>query len=314
MFGNILFAIDDDDALPGAIPVVAAYATRGKARVRVLHVHRADHAEANGQDRRLVKAVIDRLAAEGVDATGEIRLVRRGETVAGAIAHAATGAEADLVVIGSHGRTDLASAFFGSVSHRVAAELDIPILVLRASMVTFGRPRHVLVATDGSEASDEAVAEAGQIATEFVADVQVLHVRQLIVVQGAAVLGGEDEARTIVDRAVTSLRRRGLKVSGCSVVNTKVSAAVAASAAQFGADLVVIGSRRPSDIAGLLAGSVGHEVVNRLRCPVLLSRRTSARQAVAIAAADGPRHERPRERRVDKVTPAPIGVGSPESQ
>lgn len=73
MYSRILFAVDDDEALPAAVPVVVAYARKSKAVVRVLHVHRIAPAVTNGASRRLVKSVIERLEAEGVEAEGEMR-------------------------------------------------------------------------------------------------------------------------------------------------------------------------------------------------------------------------------------------------
>jgi hypothetical protein len=46
---RILFAVDDDEVLAAAVPVVAAYARRWGANVRVLHVHRIDPAGGSGE-------------------------------------------------------------------------------------------------------------------------------------------------------------------------------------------------------------------------------------------------------------------------
>jgi hypothetical protein len=49
MYRTILFAVEDDEALPAAIGAVAAYAGFWHAKVRVLHVHRIDPASRNGK-------------------------------------------------------------------------------------------------------------------------------------------------------------------------------------------------------------------------------------------------------------------------
>jgi len=280
MYRRILFAVDDDEALPAAIPVVAAYTRRWRGEVHVLHVHRIDQAGPSGASRRLVDAVVDRLLAEGIDADGEIRLVHRQAEVAAAVARIATDDRVDLVVVGSHGRSDLAAAFLGSVSRRVAADLDAPLLVVRASGGASVEPARVLVAVDGSPASDQAVAEAAAVASAFGAEVLVLHVQLLITGDGAVIVEPETEAQAIVDRAVADLTAREIRTTGRTLVHRDVAAAIVETAGLFGADLVVLGSRRPSGIGGLLLGSVGHEVVHRLRRPVLLGRRVRAGEPV----------------------------------
>ncbi|HSR24051.1 MAG TPA: universal stress protein [Candidatus Eisenbacteria bacterium] len=280
MYSRILFAVDDDEALPAAVPVVAAYARRWDADVRVLHVHRIDPSAPSTPSRRLVRELVERLQSEGVSAEGEVRLVEGAEKAARVIARAARQEEADLVAIGSHGRSDLGALFLGSVSHAVASGLDIPVLVLRAGSRNAVEPGTVLVAVDGSAGSDRAVAEAAELADRFGASVLVLHVRQLVAAPGAAAVDPAEDARAIVSRAVAALEERRIQATGESVVEGSVATGIVTAAERHGVDLVVLGSRRPSDLGGLLLGSVAHDVVRRLRCPVLLARRAGAAEPV----------------------------------
>ncbi len=280
MFRKILFAIDDDEALPAAVPIVAGCARRWDAVVRVLHVHRMDAKSPDAASRRLVKAVVDRLLSAGVSAEGEIRLAHRGENVAALIARTATKAEADLVAIGSHGRSDLGALFLGSVSYAVASGLETPILVLRASSAKSPEPRMVLVAVDGSTGSDEAVTEAADVAATFGASVAVVHVRQMVAVQGTAIIEPEEEARAIVRRAMSAVEARGVPGVGEVIFDHSVVRGIVSAAERHRAHLVVLGSRRPSHVGGLVLGSVAHQVVHRLRCPVLLARRVRVEEPV----------------------------------
>lgn len=52
-----------------------------------------------------------------------------------------------------------------------------------------------------------------------------------------------------------------------------MAARLAAAAERWNADLIVVGSRRPTDLGGLVLGSVGHELVRRTYRPVLLAER-----------------------------------------
>jgi nucleotide-binding universal stress UspA family protein len=280
MYGRILFAVDDDEALAAAVPVVAAYARRSKAPVRVLHVHCIDPATPDGATRRLVKSVVERLEAEGAEAEGEVRLMHRGEKLESVITRAAQQAEADLIAIGSHGRSDLSALFHGSVSHAVATGLEAPVLVIRASAAGPIEPETVLIAIDGSAISDEVTAEAADIASMFGAKVFVLHVQQVISDEATPIVESDARAQATIRRALEALTARGVEADGGSVVSHSVVSPIVSTAERIGADLVVLGSRRPSDFAGLLLSSVAHQVMSRLRCPVLLTRRITAAELV----------------------------------
>src|SRR5215472_4150297 len=244
MYSRILFAVDDDETLSGAVPVVSALARKWGAEVRVLHVHRIDPGAPDAASRRLVTSVADRLRSDGVSAEGEIRLVHRGEKVGPAIARTATGAGADLVVVGSHGRSDLGAMFLGSVSHDAAAGLEAPVLVLRPSPAAPAESRTVLVGVDGSAASDEAVAEAADVAASFGATVVAVHVFQVMTAGGVAIVEPEEEARAMVRRAVAAVRARGVDATAEVVLDRSAPSGIVAAAERHGADLVVLGSRR----------------------------------------------------------------------
>lgn len=280
MYRRILFAVDEDEALPAAVRAVSAYAHRWGAEVRVLHVHRADPGTPSAAKRPLVTSVVGRLRSEGVRADGEIRPAEHGEKVGAGIAAAATAWGADLVAIGSRGRSDLGALLGGSVSHAVTGELGLPVLVLRHSSTTPAEPRTVLVGVDCSAGSDEAVVEAAEVAAMFGAAVRIVHVQLDVAGQSAAIPEPPDEARVVVRRALAAMERRGVDATGETVLARSVVAGLASAVEREHADLVVLGSRRPSNLGGLLLGSVAHDVIHRLRCPVLLSRRIEAAESV----------------------------------
>jgi len=280
MYRRILFAVDDDEALPCAVPIVAAYARRWGAEVRVLHVHRIDHDAPNAASRRLVKAVVDRLESEGVPTEAEIRLVERGGKVGPIIARTATQAGADLVAVGSHGRSDLGAMFLGSVSHDAAGGLEAPVLVIKAACDAPVEPRTILVGTDGSAASEEAVIEAADVAASFGSKVVVVHVCQVVTNEAGAIVEPEEDARALVGRAVAAVARRGGSAEADVPVDHSAANGIVTAAERHHADLVVLGSRRPSHLSGLVLGSVAHEATHRLRCPVLLAHRVRSAESV----------------------------------
>jgi len=286
MYSKILFAVDDDEALDGAVPVVAAFARTWGAEVCVLHVHRIDPNAANGASRNLVTTVVERLQAGGVRAHGEIRLADHRDRVGPVVASAAAGTGADLVAIGSHGRSDLGALFLGSVSHDASGGLEAPVLVVRASCTAPAEPLTVLVGVDGSTASDEALAEAADVAASFGARVVVVHVNQVMTAEGVAIVEPEERGRAILRHAVATVEARGIDATAEMPVDHSAANGVVLAAERHHADLVVLGSRRPSHLGGLLMGSVAHETIHRLHCPVLLARRVRTALAPAVPQGD----------------------------
>ena len=69
------------------------------------------------------------LASHGLATEAETRHGRPDE----AIVEIATARQADLIVVGSHGRTGLERAMLGSVSERVIDTASVPVLVAKAA-------------------------------------------------------------------------------------------------------------------------------------------------------------------------------------
>src|SRR5262249_6643887 len=103
---------------------------------------------------------------------------------------------------------------------------------------------------------------AAEVALAFGSTVRVVHV---------AAGGGQ----TVVERAVAFLSRREVEASGELVAaGDGVAAGIVTAARAFGADVVVLGGRRPPELGGLRLGSVANQVVRLARRPVLLARST----------------------------------------
>jgi nucleotide-binding universal stress UspA family protein len=84
-------------------------------------------AEARSSAQRQLERLVSRARGAGVKATS---LLTNGP-VADRIIAAARRTKADVIVLGTHGRTGLARAFVGSVAGRVTA--STPVLTIRAT-------------------------------------------------------------------------------------------------------------------------------------------------------------------------------------
>ena len=83
-----------------------------------------------------------------------------------------------------------------------------------------------------------------------------------------------DEARTTADRAVAALAQAGITASG-EARNTPFGHApreIVGEARDFGAGVIVMGSRGHGDLAGLVLGSTAHKVIHLADRPVLVVR------------------------------------------
>jgi len=133
----------------------------------------------------------------------------------------------------------------------------------------------ILIAVDGSPYSEPAVSAAVEIATKFNSQAFVLHVREHDRGRaGAFPMETPQDALELVSDTVKTLRAAGVTARG--EVHGEVAGYAAKeivdTAKTQAADLIVMGSRGLSDIAGLFVGSVTHKVLQLAHIPVLVVR------------------------------------------
>ena len=288
-FSRILFAVDGTPRSTGAVQAVETIARAAGADVRVLHVWNLEvrvngglwDVETRAEATELVERIAGRLVAAGVPATSEVSSASE-KKIPDAIADAARQYSADLVAVGSRGRSDLEGLFLGSVSHRVLQKVSCPVLVVRQGGERTGRRlRRVLLAVAGGEEVPQAIEAVTTIALAADATIRVLHVRNLTAGDAVTWVESEDDAEAVLKGIMSRLRTAGVnteaRVAGPS---SFVAQDIAEEARAWDADLIVMGSRRLSELSGLVAGSVCHEVSHLSDRPVLvLERAGSSRQA-----------------------------------
>jgi nucleotide-binding universal stress UspA family protein len=135
----------------------------------------------------------------------------------------------------------------------------------------------ILAAIDQSPVAEQVLAAARELAQLSGGEVRVLHLREREIMGGrGGVLDYEtgDEARTTADRAVAALAQAGIKAGG-EARNTPFGHAareIVGEARDFGAAVIVMGSRGHGDLAGLVLGSTAHKVIHLTDRPVLVVR------------------------------------------
>jgi len=134
--------------------------------------------------------------------------------------------------------------------------------------------RKILVAVDGSEQSNAALAIAIDLAQRYGATLCLLHafphVSDLL---GTPQYMAPLEARSVLGQQVLDSARTQVVME--AVVDTQLIEgpavpAIVRVATEDGCDLIVMGSRGQGQLAGLLLGSVSSAVAQRAECPVLI--------------------------------------------
>jgi nucleotide-binding universal stress UspA family protein len=133
---TILHPTDFSDRSRNALQLAAALARDYRARLVLLHVlPRPVVAYGDGlvppdpEDLRAeVREELDRLTVPGPDLPTD-RRVAEGDP-AGVILHLAREAPADLIVLGTHGRTGLGRLLMGSVAEQVVRRAPCPVLTV----------------------------------------------------------------------------------------------------------------------------------------------------------------------------------------
>ena len=137
MFEHVVVAVDGSPQSSKTIPVAVDLAKRYGSTVTIVHCREFERYEASDVDlgppipaQKLVDETVAMFREAGVDATGEVRKVRPGETPE-KIIDAAKKSQADLIVMGTRGMTELKSLLLGGVATKVVHHATCPVLLVR---------------------------------------------------------------------------------------------------------------------------------------------------------------------------------------
>jgi nucleotide-binding universal stress UspA family protein len=138
---------------------------------------------------------------------------------------------------------------------------------------------HILVPTDGSPCSDEAVAHAVGIASAMSSAITFLFVMDTFGAQHEGVVNLAEaqaaltaQGRAILERVQKTAIDAGVRATGELVEGSPVDVIVRRAAA---VDLVVMGSHGKGILKRLALGSVTRAIQNRVTRPLLLVRSSS---------------------------------------
>lgn len=195
--------------------------------------------------------------------------------------------QADLLVLGTHGRSGFQHLVLGSVTENVMRKAKCPTLIVppRApdvapdARVEFHR---IVCPVDFSDGSIAALEYAINLAEEADGQLTVLHVAELpsALIQESEVI--KEELRRMGDAAITHIKHRltnlipenakGYCEIDTAVVEGSPYREILCRANQKKADLIVMGVHGRGALDLLLFGSTTHQVIRASTCPVLIVR------------------------------------------
>jgi nucleotide-binding universal stress UspA family protein len=194
---------------------------------------------------------------------------------------------ADLVVMGSHGRSGFERLMLGSVTERVLRTSRVPVMTvppLAPDVAPAGRDpfRRILYATDFSEDSKEALRYAASLAQHAAGQLTVIHVVQPFPVGHDPIVGTSFDVPAYHAEMAKQAKAKLLTFVpeairlGCDtddvLVTGKPYREILHVAAERRADVIVLGVHGRNALDRLVFGSTTEHVVRRATCPVLTVR------------------------------------------
>jgi len=297
-FKQILCPVDLSDLSLSPVTYAAALARRHAAHLTLLHVvptfdpvpvrpstlgETMQYVYPESRDEVLER--LNRVLDTAEAAPAEVTCVAdAGDTVQRIVDHALS-LRADLVVIGTHGRSGFERFMIGSTAERVLQKAPCPVLTVppsvlatRAADVQFQR---VLCAVDFSPSSLQAFGFALALARHDEGAVTVLHAIEWL---------AEDEPRTLAHFNVPEYRQhlvgegrervRALMADARPhgraieevVLLGKPHREILRRATEWPADLIVMGAQGRGGLGLALFGSTTQQVLRAAQCPVLTVR------------------------------------------
>lgn len=179
---------------------------------------------------------------------------------------------ADLLVVGTHGRTGLKRVLLGSVAERAVRLAHVNALVARGAVGDEGYQR-VLVASDFSSSARAALDMALAVAPER-ARIEVVHCWQAPVAPAGVPVDPmrEELARAVSESGERLLAGRPELRKRVRFVALESSAAegIRRRAEEEGCDLIVTGSHGRRGVRRWLLGSVTETIIRHAPCSVLV--------------------------------------------
>jgi nucleotide-binding universal stress UspA family protein len=183
--------------------------------------------------------------------------------------------KADLIVMGARGLGPIKEWLLGSVSHRVLTLASCATLIVNGPVKAM---KQILLPLEGLSDAEAALRFLQLKPFHEAVDVTLLTVltsteppRPGHAAAAAAATEKLEEQATYIEGVAERLRAIGYEAHGVAVVGTP-SSMILQEATTLKSDLILMGTRGRQGITRFMLGSVSHEVLHKMPCPVLAFR------------------------------------------
>ena len=227
--------------------------------------------ELEKESKRLLKNLEVKAAKAGVPLTSQVRLGDISTEVRNVVEEK----KADLVVVGTHGSKGFARWLLGSVTEKLMRHCPVPLLVIGGRRKAGAPPPSVgsiLLTTDFSDGTADALKYAFSLAQECQAKIDLLHVLdELVLVEAPSDIRESviDGVRKKLDRLVPDAARPWCETSTTVATGTPYKV-ILKTAKKDKVDLIVMNLHGTGMLHRVLVGSTAERVVRGAECPVLL--------------------------------------------
>lgn len=273
---RLLVPIDGSDCANNAVDYAIALADRFDATVTLLTVvdeRRLENPKYAGHERDAATALVteaaERLQEAGVAVETAVRVGQPAEEIVSETDELS----ADLVVMGTHGRSGVERLLIGSVADGVIRRSSVPVLAVPPDATTVAF-ENVLVATDGGRVATRAVGLGSVVAHAFDGR---LHAISVVEPTGLGVDVRSAELYDVLsDRAEGALEAVESRATAAGIdITTAIEYGqpanrVSAYSQDHDVDLVVLGTHGRSGLDRLLLGSVAEKTLRLSAVPVLV--------------------------------------------
>ena len=286
MFNSIVLPLDGSSLSERAVPLGALIARRSGAQLELVRVHVHDDQDDN-------LATITPYRYEGIEraswehesalkAEEQRYLAQQGERVNretggapellvidGPVSRTLTEhirqRNADLVVMSTRARSDGDRTRVGRVANHLLHRLKVPLLLLHTDSSRHASApstfKHVMIVLDGSEAAEQIIDPAFDLAHTT---------RARVTIFSATTRVPAPITPSYLNAVADNIRARGLETSAVLREAKTIAQGVVEYAQTNGVDLIAIAGQTRSGIARVLRGSVADEVLRQTNTALLV--------------------------------------------
>ena len=285
-----LIAIDNSDAGASIVDQIVARPWSKETRFTVLHVTEPAHLwtlsttaeELARRSEAVISRAVEKLRAAGLTADG----VEREGNPKHVIVDYAKELRASRIVVGSRGTSGVDRLLLGSVASGVMRAAPCSVWVIRPGLK--GLPKKVLLATDGSESSEQAARSLTVHPLPVETEIRVMTVVEYYLPPEITLLQPpgvdptranqiREQAMATAEDAVDGANRilestYPNRSQTISVLLDKAAELIVREAKEWGAEWITLGSHGRHGATHFLIGSVSEYVATHATCSVAVER------------------------------------------